>query len=66
MLYEVAIIEKPTPTEKKSSKNERIILPPTAIIAVDENAASLKAGRMADFDGVKVEDNIEVMVRPFL
>lgn len=65
MLYEVAIIEKPTPQGKKSGKTEKIVLAPTAVVANDENAASIKASKMADFSEVN-EDMLEVLVRPFV
>lgn len=65
MLYEVAIIEKPTPQGKKAGRAEKIVLPPTAVVANDENAASIKASRQADFKDVN-EEMLEVLVRPFV
>lgn len=57
MLYEVAVIEK---TEKK----ENLVLPPTAIIAKNENAAMVAAGKRPELSSLDV-NTLEVLVRPF-
>lgn len=64
MLYEVAIIEKPTKKAMEDGKSERIILPPTPICASSEQSAGLLAGKQASLEGANI-DQLEVYVRPF-
>lgn len=66
MLFEVAIIKKPTKKEQdEGTATETLIMPPTAVVARDASAAAIAAvtkdGGLKDFDS----DRCEVLVRPF-
>ena len=65
MLYEVALIEKPTSKEREEGKVEKLILPPTAVIAQDDKSAGVQAV-MQNKDKIQGDlSRIEVLVRPF-
>ena len=64
MLYEVAIVEEPTNKSKDSGQIEKLLLPPTPIIAKNEQAAKLaaiKKIKLADTD----TERLAVLIRPF-
>ena len=66
MLYEVALIQKPTKKEAEDGASEKLILPPTPVIAENEQSAGVQAvmknkGNVADGD----LERIQVLVRPF-
>ena len=64
MLYEVAILERPTPKEAEEGKAERLVLGPKAVIANDERGAAIAA--VLDNTDIKVDrSRMEVLVRPF-
>lgn len=65
MLYEVALIEKPTAKQLEEGAVEKLILPPTAVIAKDDKAAAVMA---VVLNKEKIEGDlsrVEVLVRPF-
>lgn len=65
MLYEVALIEKPTSKEREEGKVEKLILAPTAVIAQDDKSAGVQAV-MQNKDKIQGDlSRIEVLVRPF-
>lgn len=65
MLFEVALIEKPTKKEMEEGKTERLILPPTAVIANDDKSAGVQAV-MQNKDKIEGDlSRVEVLVRPF-
>lgn len=65
MLYEVALIEKPSPKELEEGKIERLILAPTAVIARDDKSAGVQAV-MLNRDKITGDlARVEVLVRPF-
>jgi sensor histidine kinase regulating citrate/malate metabolism len=65
MLYEVALIQQPTKTEIERGVQEKLILPPTPVIAKDEQSAGVIAV-MKNKDEIKSDlDRIQVLVRPF-
>lgn len=65
MLYQVALIERPTPKELEEGKTEKLILPPTAVIAKDDKAAAVQAV-MQNKDKIEGDmSRIEVLVVPF-
>lgn len=65
MLYEVALIEKPTKKEQEDGKVEKLILPPTPVIASDERSAGVQAV-MKNKDKITEDlSKVEVLVRPF-
>ena len=67
MLYEVAILERPTPKEAEEGKAERLVLGPKAVIANDERGAAIAAVlEELDNTDIKVDrSRMEVLVRPF-
>ena len=64
MLYEVALIEKPSENETKEGKQEKLLLPPTPVIASSDKAAGVIAVRNAK-DLPADLSRVEVLVRPF-
>lgn len=65
MLFEVALIQKPTKKEAEDGKSETLILPPTAVIANDDKSAAVQAVAQ---NKDKISDDlsrVEVLVRPF-
>lgn len=65
MLYEVALIKKPTKKEIEEGGQELLILPPTAVIANDDKSAGVQAV-MQNKDKIKGDlSRVEVLVRPF-
>ena len=66
MLYEVAIIKKPTKKEIEDGTGvEKLLLPPTCVLAANPQGAVIvavtKDGGVQDFDA----NYCEVLVRPF-
>lgn len=65
MLYEVAILEKPTKKEvEDQGKTERLVFGPKAVVANDPQSAAISAV----LDGEKIEvdrSRMTVLVRPF-
>ena len=65
MLYEVAVIQKPTKKEvEEEAALEKLICGPIAICAASEQAAAIMATRDAKLDNVD-PNRLEVLVRPF-
>jgi hypothetical protein len=65
MLYEVALVQQPTKKEGEEGGQEKLILPPTPVIAKDEQSAGVTAV-MKNKDNIKCDmDRIQVLVRPF-
>jgi len=63
-LFEVAILEKPTQKEAENGQAERLVLPPKAVVANDEQSAGVIA--VMDSTGLEVDHSrMEVLVRPF-
>lgn len=65
MLYEVAILERPTKKESEDGKPERLVFGPKAVVANDPQSAAIAAV----LDGEKLEvdrSRMEVLVRPFV
>lgn len=63
MLYEVAIVQLPTPNEVKEGKSEELVLAPTPVIAKDEKGAVAAAVQGRDL--LTDMNRAEVYVRPF-
>lgn len=64
MLYEVALIEKPTPKELEEGKAEKLLLF-EAVIARDDKSAGVQAV-MQNKDKITGDlSRVEVLVRPF-
>lgn len=65
MLFEIAMIQHPTPKEKEDGIQEKLIMPPTPVIAKDQQQAAVTAV-MQQKDTIDCDmARIEVLVRPF-
>ena len=68
MLFEVAILEKPTKKEiEDEGKSERLVFGPKAVIANDAQSAAISAVLDGD-NGSKIDvdrSRMTVLVRPF-
>lgn len=63
-LFEVAILEKPTKKEAEEGKGEKLVLPPTPVIAADDQSAAVAA--VLDAKDLNVDrSRMEILVRPF-
>jgi len=64
-LFEVAILEKPTRKEiEEDGASEKIIMPPTPVIASDAQSAAISA--VMDAGELKVDrSRMQVLIRPF-
>lgn len=63
-LFDVAILEKPTPDQIKEGKAETLVLGPVAIVAPDGQSAAICA--VMDAKDIKIDrSRMEVLVRPF-
>ena len=66
MLYEVAILERPTKKEAGEGQNERLVFDPKAVVAHDPQAAAISAV-LDEGANIKVDrSRLEVLVRPFV
>lgn len=66
MLYEVALIEKPTKKELEEGGTERLILAPVPVIAPDDRSAGVQAV-LAHREKIQGDlSRVEVLVRPFV
>lgn len=64
MLFEVAVLEKPTKKEAEEGKSERLVLGPVAVVARDSQSAAISA--VLDAKAVDLDrSRMEVLVRPF-
>lgn len=64
-LFEVAILQKPTPKEVEEGKGEELIMAPFAVVAADPQSAAIKATRnQSRLDNVDY-NRIQLLVRPF-
>lgn len=65
-LYQYAIILHPTKKEREDeSKKSEVIVGVTTVLAPDEQAATLVAGRAIPETHLDKLDQIEVAIRPF-
>lgn len=64
MLYQVAIIRKPTQEETDKGKLEELIVPPTFVVAIDEQRAALHLAAR-NGDAIDNEPQAAVLVRAF-
>lgn len=63
-LYEVAILEVPTPKEREEGKTETLVMGPKAVVANDPQAAAIAA--VLDGDKPTVDrSRMQVLIRPF-
>ena len=65
ILFEVALIKKPTKKQAEDGAIEELIMAPTAVIAKDDKGAAIKAV-VTNKDKIDVDlAQVEVLVRPF-
>lgn len=67
MLFEVAILEVPTPKEiQDTGAVEKLVFGPKFVIAKDQQAAAMRAV-MENIDAVKSinQERMQILVRPF-
>ncbi len=66
MLFEVALVEQPTPKDVESGAQEKLVMAPTAIIAKDNQSAGV-AAVMQNKDKITCDiSRVQVLVRPFV
>ena len=65
MLYEVAIVQKPTKKEQEEGTPEKLVFGPKAVIAGSEQAAAVAAVRNGGIPTEVPDERLEVLVRPF-
>ena len=67
MLYEVAMIQKPTKKEsEETNAQEKLIFGPECVIAKDDRMAAVAAIAQAKEKVPSDLSNVEVLVRPFV
>jgi hypothetical protein len=66
MLFEVAVLQKPTREQAKEGVCEKLIFGPHAVVAADDRNAAIAIviDHAAEFANV-AKDRMEVLVRPF-
>lgn len=64
MLYQVAIIHKPTQAEEDQGGQETVLVEPSWIVAANEQAAALKVA-VANNDKIGEDPQASVLVRSF-
>lgn len=67
MLFEVAILEVPTPKEiQDTGAVEKLVFGPKFVVAKDQQAAAMRAV-MENIDAVKSinQERMQILVRPF-
>lgn len=65
-LFEVAIVEHPTPKQREEGRVlERIIMPPRLVVAKDANGAGIAAVTGKDAPPELDMERCEVLIRPF-
>ena len=69
MLFEIAILERPTKKEiEDEGKIERLVFGPKCVVANDAQSAAISAVLDGNGDGKKLEidrSRMQVLVRPF-
>ncbi len=65
MLYEVAVIQKPTVKERESGELEKLLIGPVTLVASDERSAALRVTLDHAKSMPKNLASVEVLVRPF-
>ncbi len=63
-LFEVAILEMPTPKQAEEGQSEKLVLGPTPVVAADPQAAGIVAAWDKTLINVNPE-RLKVLVRPF-
>jgi hypothetical protein len=66
MLFQVAVVERPTEKEEEDGAVEKILVEPTTIVAKSQNAVAMKivqehSSKLRDAD----PDRVDILIRPF-
>uniref|UniRef100_A0A6H1Z9B2 Uncharacterized protein n=1 Tax=viral metagenome TaxID=1070528 RepID=A0A6H1Z9B2_9ZZZZ len=64
-VFQFVVVIHPTDKEAEEGGSSKVIVPVTAVIANDQNSATLQAGRAIPEEYLSKLDRIEVAVRPF-
>ena len=64
-LFEVAILEKPTPKQKEDGQSDKLVFGPKAIVANNEQDAAISAVMDGGVPAGLDRSRMEVMIRPF-
>ena len=64
-LFEVAMIEKPTKKQQEDGQGEKLVMPPRAVLAKDQNSAAIIAVMDGGLAPEVDRTRLEVLVRPF-
>ncbi len=65
MLFEVAILERPTKAQADEGGAERLVFGPKAVVAADAQSAAISAV-MGEAKGITMDQSrMQVLVRPF-
>lgn len=66
MLFEVAVLEKPTKEQAKEGACEKLVFGPKPVVATDDRNAAIAVviDNAAEFANV-AKDRMEVLIRPF-
>lgn len=63
--FEFLIVKNPTDDEKKAGKAPAVIVEPKLVMAPDDKAAAMLAGRAIPESEVPAIDRLQIYVRPF-
>lgn len=64
-LFEFAVLEHPTSEEKKAGVSSKILVDVQRVLAPDEKAAAMLAGRQIPENALSRIDRLEIAIRPF-
>ena len=65
MLFEVALLKKPTPNEEDAGQLEELLVAPEPIIAQNDHSAGAKSIMKHKDKIADIFDRVEVVIRPF-
>lgn len=65
-LFEVAILQKPTPKEKEDGASEKLVFGPKAVVANTEQDAAIAAVLDGEVPATLDRSRMEVQIRPFV
>jgi hypothetical protein len=65
LLFEVAILQKPTKKEAEDGASERLVFGPKSVVARDDQSAAIEAVMDGEVPRDIERSRMEVLVRPF-
>lgn len=65
-MFECAIVWHPNLRQEEAGAASKIVVPPVALLAKDEASAQMLVGRKIPGDSDLEENQMEVLVRPFV